>query len=765
MGMSQKYVVWFADVDKDDGKLVGGKGANLGEMTRAGFPVPNGFIVTSHAYSHFLKENNLESAIRKALSNLDSAKTEDLQNASETIKKEIIKGLVPKDVIDEILVHYHKLDHPLKTAFKDPLVAVRSSATAEDLKDASFAGQQETFLNVSGGHNLIESIKKVWASLFEARAIFYREQQKIDHLTVGIAVPVQQMVESVESGVMFTVDPVTNDKSSIIIEAIYGLGEFIVQGIVTPDHYKVDKKTLEIIEKDVRVQEIMLKKQGAKNSEVQVPKAICDKQKISDSQIKKLAEIGLKLEKHYFFPQDVEWAVEAGKIYIVQTRPVTTVHEVKMKNASKIEGGMLKLDVLLRGDPASPGIGTGPVAVIHTPSEIGKVQRGDVLVAEHTSPDFVPAMKKASAIVTQQGGRTSHAAIVSRELGIPAVVGVEFAMKLLKDGLVVTVNGATGEIYKGGVESSKFKVKSEKFEAIGERIKTKTKLYVNLGEPERAEEVAAMDVDGVGLLRAEFVIANIGIHPKKLIAEHKKKVFVDALSEKLQIFCKAFAPRPVMYRLSDFKTNEYRNLSGGAKYEPQEENPMIGFRGSYRFLKDPEVFELELSAIKRVRNVLGFKNLWIMVPFARTPLEFAKVKKQLSAHGLERSNTLKIWLMIETPANVILFEEFIKEGVDGISIGSNDLTMLTLGVDRDNTNVASIFDEQNEAVMRSIEHVIKLAKRHNITSSICGQFPSVYPESIKKLVAWGITSVSVSPDAVSAARRMISEVEKKERSS
>ena len=758
--MAQKlhFVVGFNEVDKDDVGLVGGKGANLGEMTRAGFPVPNGFIVTSKAYYQFLKKNKLETKIKHLLSSLNYNSQDSLNNASRLVKKEIINASVSDELAREIIFSYKKLGG----VFKDALVAVRSSATAEDLPTASFAGQQETFLNIQGESNVVLKIKEAWASLFEARAIFYRHEQKFDHFRIGIAIPIQKMVESEKSGVMFTIDPVTNDKSKIVIEAIYGLGELIVQGKVTPDHYEVSKKDLKIINKQSLFQNILYKKAVRTNKESRISKKEGSRQKITDKQIIELARLGRDLEKHYYFPQDIEWAIEKNKIYIVQTRAITTTTQ---NSKLKTQKENYTLDakhytLLLKGDPASPGIASGHVRVIHSAKEIEKILNGEVLVAPQTNPDFVPAMKKAVAIVTDKGGRTSHAAIVSRELGIPAVVGTENATKKLKTGEVVTVNGLKGEIYKGGhYDNSKLKTQNSKI--IEEHIKTATKVYVNLAEPELAQKVSQEHTDGVGLLRAEFIMAGIGTHPKKLIRDGKKKIFIEKLSNGILQFAQNFSPRPIVYRTSDFKTNEYRNLVGGKDFEPEEPNPMLGYRGAFRYINDPQVFELELEAIKVVRNKKGFKNVWVMIPFVRTVKELVEVKKMISLSGLHRSSSFKLWMMVEIPSNVILLDEFIKVGIDGVSIGSNDLTMLLLGTDRDNNEVAREFNEQDETVLWALEKIIKTAHKHKITSSLCGQAASMYPALVEKLVSWGITSVSVSPDAIDSTRQIIADCEKK----
>jgi pyruvate,water dikinase len=743
-----KFVAWFSEIDKNDVPLVGGKGANLGEMINAGFPVPNGFVVTSHAYYHFIQENKLDIKIKHLLSTTNFDHSKSLDQVSLLIKKIVREGTMSEELTKAVVTSYNKLGGALEY----PLVAVRSSATAEDLANASFAGQQETYLNVKGDAVLLEKIKEGWASLFDARAIFYRHQQHFDHIKVGIALVVQKMVESEKSGVMFTIDPVTNDKSKIVIEAIYGLGELIVQGEENPDHYEVKKSDFSILNKKSSQQIKMLKKVGAADKEVKLSKKDGGKQKISDKQIVELAKWGEKLEKHYYFPQDIEWAIDNDRIFIVQTRSVTTTKEGKGENS---DAKLSESDVILKGDPASPGIASGPVKVIFSAKDIDKVLPGDILVAPETNPDFVPAMKKAAAIVTDSGGRTSHAAIVSRELGVPAVVGTQTATKVLKSGNIVTVNGSKGEIYKGG-----FAIKQTAHVEQFTDVKTATKLYVNLAEPELAEKIAQRNVDGVGLLRAEFMMAGIGIHPKKMIHDGKKQVFINKLAEDLTMFCKAFGERPVIYRASDFKTNEYRNLVGGKAYEPEESNPMLGFRGAFRYVHDPEVFKLELEAIRHVRNKLGHKNLHLMIPFVRTVEELIAVKKIMNEAGLERSSTFKLWMMVEIPSNVIMFEKFVEVGIDGVSIGSNDLTMLVMGTDRDNSEVASEFNEMYPAALWAFEHVVKTANKYGITASMCGQAVSTYPELVRKLVSWGITSVSVSPDAIENTRKLLIQTEK-----
>jgi len=759
MPSSLPMIVDFKQVSKTDVGLVGGKGANLGEMVQAGFPVPPGFIVTSAAYFKVIELNNLKPKIKSALHSLDIHDIRSLNHASQQIKSLISRAKIPDQLALDIIKRYLKLG----SGYNQTLVAVRSSATAEDLPDASFAGQQETYLNVKGEANLIQNIRACWASLFEPRAIFYRQEKKFDHFKVGIAVPVQQMIQSYVSGIMFTVNPVTNNKNQIVIEAIWGLGEKIVQGVYTPDHYLIQKLSWKILQKQTNQQTKQLVWSKDKNRELKLPKNKQHQTKLTDEQMIYLAGLGHKIQEHYFFPQDIEWALTDNRFYIVQSRPITTLNIQEVKAAPVSTN---KLTLLLKGEPASPGIISGYTRILKSAQEINRLSSGEILVTDMTTPDFVPAMKKAGAIVTNKGGQTSHAAIVSRELGIPCIVGTATATKVLKTRTVVTVNGQTGEVFLGGALLKPKKISVEKITKIPAKdlkpdtLITATKLYVNLGEPDLAESIAQKNIDGLGLLRAEFMIAQIGIHPKKLIADRKETQFTTALTENLAKFAKAFYPRPVIYRATDFKTNEYSNLIGGKAYEPQEPNPMLGFRGAFRYLTDEKVFSLELYALKNVRDKLGFKNLWLMIPFVRTVKELQSVKKIVSSYGLVRSASFKLWMMVEIPANVVLLKEFINVGIDGVSIGSNDLTMLTLGVDRDNSEVASEYDELNPAVLALIETTIKVCRKNKITCSICGQAPSLHPDLTEKLVRWGITSISVTPDMIDQTRNIIYQAEK-----
>jgi len=766
MNIKNNDILWFSEISKDDIPFVGGKGANLGELTNANIPVPPGFVVTARAYFNFLKSNRLDNKIKSLFKNLNPEDSKALNYASRAMQKFIKETDFPFELEKKIAAAYQKLCH--KHGKGNLFVAVRSSATAEDLPQASFAGQQETFLNIVGASEVAKAVRKCWASLFEPRAVYYRIINHFDHMKVGIAVPVQIMIQSVKSGVLFTADPVLNDKKTIIIDAAYGLGEVVVLGAVSPDRYKVNKEDLKIIEKNVFKQTWKIAKVGKINKHVAIPKQEQEKQKISDKEITELAKIGRSIEEHYQKPQDTEWAIdEKGKIYFVQSRPITTLEKkIHVVDFNKRIEKDSSVKILVKGAAASIGSAVGPVKIIHSPEEIEKVRTGDILVTEMTNPSYVPAMKKAAAIITDTGGVTSHAAIVSRELGIPCIVGTGTATHVLKTGQIVTVDGIEGKVYQGKTNINHGALKTnistrEKLSFREQVPVTATKVYVNLAEPNLASEIAKLPVDGVGLMRAEFIVADLGVHPRYLVKNGKSEQYVHTLASGMKQIAQAFYPRPVVYRATDFKSNEYKALKGGEKYEPKEENPMIGYRGCFRYIKEPDLFRLELKAIKIVREKYDLKNLWLMLPFVRTVQELEEVKKLIAEEDLERSRDFRLWMMVEIPSNVILIDKFIEAGIDGVSVGSNDLTQLTLGTDRDNSIIAEEFDERNEAVTASIEKVIKACRDHHITCSVCGQAPSVYPEFTEMLVENGITSVSVNPDVIISTRKLIASIEKK----
>ena len=767
--MTSKLLLWFNEISKEDVPLVGGKSASLGEMTsKTKVPVPYGFALTADAYRLFIGENGIEAKIADALKPLkDTNDTVMLQKVGAEIRGLINSAHMPKDLEKAITQAYQELASREKV--KNPFVAIRSSATAEDLPDASFAGQQESYLNVCGADNVIASVKECYASLFTDRAIFYRVQKGFKHMEVALSAIVQMMCYSESSGVMFTMDPTNGDDSMILIEASYGLGEYVVKGSVTPDDYYVDKGTLKIIKKTIPTKTIMLaQKTGGGTEEKKVPAELKDRQVITDDQIIELARYALTIEQHYGRVMDIEWGLDkqTGKLLILQARP-ETVWSLKKGPIESKAPIVTEKKLLLKGLPSAPGIGSGKVHVILSVDNVSEFKDGEILVTEMTTPDWVPTMKKAKAIVTDAGGMTCHAAIVSREMGIPCITGTRVGTKVLENGKEVTVDARMGMVYEGIIlepPKQEQRVAGDGLSGFVDPTVTGTKILVNLGEPELADRIAQLPVDGVGLLRMEFIVSDhVKKHPMMLIESGHPEEFVGKLSAGLETICRAFYPRPVILRFSDFKTNEYAKLEGGEKYEGgmKEANPLIGWRGASRYT-DPRfepAFRLEIAAVKRVRNEMGMRNLWCMIPFNRTVDEFVKVRELLRQEGLIQTEDFKLWVMAEIPSNVILADEFCKAGADGFSIGSNDLTMLILGADRDNEVLAPLFDERNLAVKRAIQSLIETAHKFGKTVSICGQAPSVYPEFAKFLVEAGIDSISVNPDVIVHTRRSVAQIE------
>jgi pyruvate,water dikinase len=765
-------MLWFDEIGKEDVPLVGGKSASLGEMTsKTKVPIPYGFALTAEAYRLFLGKNALDKKIADTLKALrDPNDTLTLQKVGAEIRKMINSAPMPKELEKVIVDAYNELASREKV--KNPFVAIRSSATAEDLPDASFAGQQETYLNVSGAKDVVEKVRECFASLFTDRAIFYRVQKGFDHLSIALSAIVQMMCYSESSGVIFTMDPTNGDDSVVMIEANYGLGEYVVQGRVTPDDYYVDKKTLKITRKNIPTKTVMLvQKPEGGTEEKPVPEALKNRQVITDDEVAELAKYALTIEQHYRRPMDIEWGLDkqTGKLLILQARP-ETVWSLKKGPSLQKPDVVTEKKILVKGLPASPGVAAGKVHLIPSAEHVSEFQAGEVLVTEMTAPDWVPAMKKAKAIVADSGGMTCHAAIVSRELGIPCIVGSRNGTQVLRTGMEVTVDAKRGVVYEGiiseAVNPEPQQIAFSGQSSFNEAPVTGTKILVNLGEPELAEKVAQLPVDGVGLLRMEFIVNDhIRKHPMWLIETKHPEEFVDKLAEGLATFCRAFHPRPVVLRFSDFKTNEYAKLEGGEKYESamKEANPLLGFRGAIRYT-DPRyepAFKLEIAAVKKVRNEMRLKNLWCMIPFNRTVDEFVKVRDLLRHEGLKQDEDFKLWIMAEVPSNVILADEFCKAGVDGFSIGSNDLTMLILGADRDNEVLAPLFDERNLAVKRSVKSLIETAHQYGKTVSICGQAPSVYPEFTRFLVESGIDSISVNPDVVVQTKKLVAQVEQR----
>lgn len=765
--MSYKYIKFFNEIKKDDLPVVGGKGANLGEMTGNGLPVPPGFCVTAGAYKDFIHYAELDEIITFLIESLNVDDVEQLNDVSKEIRQKIMEAPILPELEEEIKKSY--LDFSKSINMTDPEVAVRSSATAEDLPDASFAGQQDTYLHIRGEKELVNHVKMCWASLWTGRAIYYREKQHFDHFDVLLSAVVQKMVNAKKAGVMFTANPINKSTDEMMINSSWGLGEAVVSGTVTPDEYIIDKKTKEIKEKHVasKLSMVVKKEVGVGTEVVNVEdylgKDAVEAESLTREELNKLIEMGLKIENIYGSVQDTEWAFDkdTGDFYFLQSRPITTIGGEEKEE---------KLIPLCKGLPASPGIGRGIVKNIKNLTEISQVEEGDILVTEMTNPDMVPAMKKARAVVTDEGGRTCHAAIVSRELQIPCIVGAKNATQVLKDGIEVTVDATRGIVYKGNVLNEEVKVEEKSTEktqtvtAYNPPI-TATKIYMNLGEPDLANKYKDLSFDGIGLMRTEFIFTNmIGEHPMYLLKTGRGNLMIDKLSEGISKVATAIFPRNVVVRMSDFRTNEFRGLKGGDEVEPIEQNPMIGWRGVSRYISPEyeEGFRLECKAIKRVREEYGLHNVIVMLPFVRTPDELRTVKAIMAEEGLRQSDGLKIWIMAEVPAVVFRAEEF-AELVDGFSIGSNDLTQLIMGADRDNgvLNNMGYFDERNPSVKAALKTLIEACNKKGKTCSICGQGPSQYPELAEFLVECGITSISVNPDTVEYTRRLIASVEQK----
>ncbi|MBM4136545.1 MAG: phosphoenolpyruvate synthase [Nitrospira sp.] len=763
----RNFVLWFKDLGKEDIPLVGGKCANLGELAgKIGVPVPNGFAISAYAYKVFLKKTKADKKIQFLLSDIDTTDMKSLENISEKIRDYIEGQSMPVEIEREILKAYQEFCKQIGK--KDVAVAVRSSATAEDLPGASFAGQQDTFLNITR-KNLLKSVKQCWSSLFTPRAIVYRKEKGFSHSDVLISVGVQELIFSQVSGVMFTIEPVSGAKDKIIINASPGLGEAVVSGQVTPDEYAVEKGTFRIIGKHVvkKERQIISNSKGGTKWDA-VPQKLQNQPAVSDEAIIRLAQYGVQIENHYGVPQDIEWAIDdRDRIFILQARP-ETIHGIGGGVKKEERKDFMEQDILVRGIGVSPGQGSGKVKIILDVKNMSSFKQGDILVTEMTTPDWVPAMKIAAAVVTNLGGKTCHAAIVSRELGVPCVVATENATKVLKDDEIVTVDGQRGLIFKGTI----IEKEGEKAQALGApldlsaQIVTATKVYVNLSIPEIAKKIAQeTNADGVGLLRAEHLMLSIGKHPRLLIEEGGEQVMIETFSRGVGQVAEAFFPRPVVYRFLDFKPDEFLELPGGEKYERKHvgPNPMIGYRGEFRYSKEDDIFRLELRAIRQAREKMGFTNIWVMVPFVRTLEVFRKTVKIMQEEGLDHraDRSFQLWIMVEVPSAVLMIEEFCKEGIDGVSFGTNDLTMLVLGVDRNDTSVQEIYDERNLGVLRAIAYTIAVCKKYGVTTSICGQAPSVYPDYLEFMIRCGATSISVNPDTVVSSRRSIAMVEQK----
>lgn len=750
-----KLIAWLDELSNKDVSIAGGKGASLGEMWNAGLPVPPAFVVTAEAYRYFIKETKLDEKIREILNDIDVNNSDELNEKSEQVRELITNAKMPKDLELSIIESYNKLCE--MSGGDEIFVAVRSSATAEDLPDASFAGQQDTYLNIKGADNVVNAVQRCFASLFTPRAVFYREQKGFDHFKVALAAVVQKMVNAEKAGVLFTVNPINQNYDEIVIEGAWGLGEGVVSGTVSPDTYIIDKKTLSIKSIYIARKETMfVKDENGDTKEIPTPEDLKEKRVLSDEELKKLAEKGMLIEKHYNRPMDIEWALEGGDVYMLQARPITTLDKEKKKNAG--ETGEIEAKILLKGIGASPGIASGNVKILYDIEEIDKIKEGDILVTKMTTPDMVPAMKKASAIVTDDGGLTCHAAIISRELGTPCVVGTQKATEVLKDDMVITVDGEKGIVYEGEIKKKEETTATAQVVYAGVPIITATEIKVNVSMPEVAERAAATGADGVGLLRAEHMILGTGVHPMKILKEKGEDALVDVFAEGIRKVADAFYPRPITYRTLDAPTDEFRGLEGGED-EPEEHNPMLGWRGIRRGLDQSEILKCELLAIKKLLEE-GYKNINVMIPLVTTPDEVKEVKKLAYKIGLKLGKDVEFGIMIETPAAALTIEDFIKEGIDFVSLGTNDLTQYTIAIDRNNEYVAKYYRENHPAVMKLIEYVLKTCKKHGVKTSICGQAGS-RPAIVEKLIEWGITSVSSNIDAIDTIRKTIARTEQR----
>lgn len=779
--MSNRNVVnilWFDELHREDVNLVGGKSSSLGEMTSSmNIPVPYGFATTAHAYRYFMSATGTNDKVNALLEGIkDYEDSEELHSTCKKIRSLIIDAKMPDDLAKDIENAYIELSK--KVEQKAPFVAIRSSATAEDLPNASFAGQQESYLNIQGATDVINRVQQCFASLFTDRATYYRHKQNFPHENVALSAAVQMMVFSKASGIMFSVNVANGDASKIVIDAIYGLGEYIVLGKVTPNHFVIDKESMKIVEKSVIKQPIQLMRvEDGGTKEESVPEELQEKQVLTDDQVIELAGYAKEIENHYGCYMDMEFALDSNtnRLWVVQARP-ETVWSQKNKEENDSSETVIKEDsakVVVRGLPASPGLTSGVVHVIDDPKDIEHFKQGEILVTLMTSPDWVPAMKKATAIITNNGGMTCHAAIVSREMQIPCIVGTKSrgvaATDTLKTGDIVTVDAKNGVVYEGKVASilkdnSKVTNDGTTSVAVAENfVPTATRVMMNLGDPELVDKYSNLPADGIGLMREEFIWTTyIHEHPLYLIEQGRPEKVINMLADGIAKVARAMAPRPVVLRLSDFKSSEYRNLKGGDKYEPHEPADLLGWRGASRYY-DPKyikAFKLELEAIKKVRNEFGLKNLNIMIPFVRTVDEAQKVTEIIHDEGLIRGEDFRIYMMAEIPSNIILADKF-NQFIDGYSIGSNDLSMLILGCDRNNDTVAHLFDERNLAVKRAISHLITTAHKDGKTVSICGQAPSEFPEFTNFLIQKGIDYVSVNPDMVKETKRNVAHFEQR----
>jgi pyruvate,water dikinase len=746
-------VLWLEEIKKEDIISVGGKGASLGEMTSLGLPVPKAFVVTAQAFRRFLVETGIEDTLFRKLERLDVDDNGALESVSREVQDIVLSVGIPDQIREAIVDAYARMGE------NGEVVAVRSSATAEDLPEASFAGQQETFLNVLGDDDLLDAVQRCWASLYGARAIYYRAKQGFDDRGVNIAVVVQELIRSEKSGVMFTSHPVTGEPLTIV-EGSWGLGEAVVSGSVSPDNYVFDLRSERVVDRLIAEKEIMIVPEGENGTKVV---KLTPEQRtapvLSDEEVARLATLGKIAEEHYGVPQDVEWAIVGDEIFILQSRPITTIRRPEIPRAGAepaLEPAAALGVVLLEGQGASPGIASGRVVIVRDVRDTSTIKDGDILVTKMTNPDMVPAMRRVKAIVTDEGGMTCHAAIVSRELGTPAVVGTKKATKILQDGQVITVDGEKGTIYEGAVEAPAPAAPAAVAVAAPAPVITGTLVKVNVSLPEAAKRAAATGADGVGLLRIEHLILGLNKTPGWYVEHGEEEKFISELYSGIKTVLDAFPGKPVWVRTLDAPTDEFRNMEGG-EVEPVEHNPMLGWRGIRRDLRSPEQFRMQVEAFKRLWAA-GYSNLGVMFPLVNHPAEFVQARAMMKEWGVNVEN-VTLGVMIEVPSSAILIEDFIKAGIKFASFGTNDLIQYTLAIDRNNEHVADMYEPEHPAVLRLIDHAIKACREHGVECSICGQAGSD-PDMVAWLVGHGITSVSANIDAVPRIREAVARKER-----